>query len=149
MAYSKVKTTVVERDGEELEWSEEISSTNDLLQALGIVAEDSVVISGGSLNPSVDGFPGIKGSVYFSSDGNIYKKNSNDPNDWTISSGGSGDPIYMKDIIDVDDNLLPEENHILNWDGNKWISKPICHPFVDYGLITQVVDCGTYDYGGL
>ena len=55
----------------------------------------------------------------------------------------------MKDILDVDDNLAPEENYILSWNGNMWISKPLCHPFVDYGLITQPVDCGTYDYGGL
>jgi hypothetical protein len=151
MAYSKVKTIVVERDGEELEWREEVSPFNDLLQALGIIASDKVTISGGDLNPSNDGFPGTEGSVYFSTDGNIYKKVGINPTDWEVFSGGGGGSQYLKDLLDVDDNLNPEDNNALMYDANDnlWKSKPVCHPQVDYGFITEPVDCGHYDYGFL
>jgi len=89
MAYSKVKTIVVERDGEELDWREEISTHSDLLQTLGIIAEDKITISGGSLDPSVDGFPGDVGSAYFSTNGNIYKKVGSNDTDWIVFTGGS------------------------------------------------------------
>jgi len=143
------KPTVSERNGENLEYREEANPLTDILQCLGIICFDEITVAGGNLDPSVDGFVAKVGSAYFSSNGNIYKKIGPDHNNWQIFSGGSGGPIYMKDILDVDNNLNPEENHMLSWDGNMWISKPMCHPYVDYGLVTQPVDCGQYDYGGL
>jgi hypothetical protein len=147
MAYSKVKTIVVERDGEELEWREEVSPFNDLLQSLGILIVDKLVVSGGDLDPSVDGFPGSEGSVYFSTNKNAYKKIGIDDTDWLAwSSGGA---LYLKDLLDVDDNLNPQNNNTLIYDeaNNMWRARPICHPQVDYGLITNPADCGSYDYG--
>jgi hypothetical protein len=151
MSTSKVKVTVVERDGEELEWREESSAFRDLIQALGIVAEDKVTISGGELDPSASGHPGVEGSVYFSSNGNIYKKIGINPTEWEVFSGGGGSSQYLKDLLDVDDNLSPEDNNalIFDIDSNQWEAKPICHPQHDYGLITEPVDCGQYDYGFL
>jgi hypothetical protein len=92
MAYSKVKTIIVERDDVELEWKEEISPSNDLLQALGIITSDKIIISGGDLDPSVDGFPGIEGSVFFSTNNSIYKKIGINDTDWEIFSGGNNIP---------------------------------------------------------
>ena len=151
MAYSKVKVTIVERDGEELEWREESSPLRDFIQALGIIANDELVISGGDLDPTVDGFPGVEGSVYFSKNGNIYKKIGPNSNDWQVFSGGGGSSQYLKDLLDVDNNLSPENLEALMFDSeiNKWTSKPICHPNWDWGLITQPVDCGHYDWGSL
>jgi len=151
MAYSKVKTIVVERDGEELEWREEVSPVNDLLQALGIVACNKVTIAGGDLDPSVDGFPGSEGSVYFSTNGNIYKKIGLAPTEWQIFSGGGGGSQYLKDLLDVDDNLSPDNRNVLMFDSNsnEWTSEPVCHPNWDWGSISEPVDCGHYDWGGL
>lgn len=145
---SVVKPTVSERNGIDLEYREEANPVNDILQCLGIICENDTIVSGGSLDPSASGFEANIGSAYFSNNGNLYKKTGINDTDWTIFTGGGGN-IYMKDILDVDNNLSPEENNMLSWNGTMWISKPVCHPFVDYGLITQPVDCGTYDYGGL
>jgi hypothetical protein len=151
MTLSKVKVTVVERDGEELEWREETSSIRDLIQAVGLITEDKIAIAGGTLDPVVDGFPGDEGSVYFSSNGNIYKKIGPNSNDWQIFSGGGGSAQYLKDLLDVDNNLSPDNNNTLLYDTDTslWHAKPICHPQHDYGLITEPVDCGQYDYGFL
>jgi hypothetical protein len=149
MAYSRVKTTVVERDGNELEWAEEISPYNDLLQALGIIIVDKLVISGGDLDPSVDGFPGSEGSIYFATSNKVYKKIGINDTDWSEWAGGGAS--YLKDLLDVSDDLNPLNGHTLIYDANNnlWTSKPICHPRTDYGLITNPADCGMYDYGYL
>jgi len=151
MAINRVKTVVVERNGEELEWREEVSPFEDLLQAAGLLAGDRVTIAGGDLNPIEDGFPGEVGSAYFSTNGNIYKKTGLGDNDWIVFTGGGGGALYLKDLLDVDNNLNPSNNNalIFNQAAQIWKAKPICHPMVDYGLITNPVDCGHYDYGFL
>lgn len=82
MVYSRVKITVVERDGQELEWREESSSSKDLLEAVGIIPEGVLTIAGGSNLPYEDGFPGGQGSVYFASNGNSYNKQLDDDKGW-------------------------------------------------------------------
>jgi len=149
---SVVKVIIVERDGEELEYREEGSPSNDLAQLLGIICNNIITISGGALDPSQDGFDAEIGSVYFATNNYIYKKSGTEDTDWSIFSGGSGNPIYLKDLLDVDSNLDPNDCDILkyNTNTNQWetaISN--CCPNMDYGLIVNPVDCGNYDYGSL
>jgi len=92
MAQHVVKATVSERDGVDLEYREEISFNEDIMQALGMICRNKITVTGGNDDPSVIGFEANIGSVYFSGNGNIYKKTGLNNIDWTIfSGGGSGD----------------------------------------------------------
>ena len=146
------KAIVAERNDQELEYREEVNPFSDLLQCLGIYCRNKIVYTGGTINPQE--LPGIDapiGSMYIRTSGEWYKKVGTDVTDWEIvnTDGSGGGPLYLKDLLDVDDNLSPELYNVLSWDGTEWTAKPICHPRMDYGLITQPVDCGFYDYGGL
>ncbi|RKZ98616.1 MAG: hypothetical protein DRQ46_01560 [Gammaproteobacteria bacterium] len=149
---TRVKALVAERNGIELEYREEINPFGDLLQAFGMLCNDEITVAGGNTDPSLGvGFEAAVGSVYFCSNGNIYKKTGIADTDWTIFSGGSGGAIYMKDILDVDNALDPDNEQVLMFDTatEKWYAKTICQESEDYGLITVPVDCGNSDWGSV
>jgi len=151
MVQHVVKATISERDGIDLEYREEINPIEDILQALGIVCKNEIVVTGGNADPSVEGFEAEEGSAYFCGNGYMYKKEGPNITDWVIFSGGSGGPIYLKDILDVDNNLAPTNDQVLQFieSENIWKAESICYPSEDYGLITVPADCGNLDYGGI
>ena len=123
MPPSKVKPIIGERNNIELQFREEANPYNDLLQCLGILCDDTITVAGGSLDPSVS--PGLKaevGSLYASSNGNLYKKTGTSDTDWAIFTAPSF--VYYKtastDInghrvlaVDDDGKVLHADNTIL------------------------------------
>ena len=96
MAINRVKALVVERNGFELEYREETNPHSDLHQCLGILCDDKVTVTGGDLDPRNDGFSGEIGSIYISTDGNIYQKTGTNDTDWIIYQPQSTLPPYKR-----------------------------------------------------
>jgi hypothetical protein len=116
---SVAKPTVSERNGIDLEYREEANPFNDILQCFGIICADETTISGGNLDPSIDGFEANIGSVYFSSNGDFYKKTGNNDTDWTVFSGGgvpdggtTGQVLKKLSNADGDADWQNEDNNI-------------------------------------
>jgi hypothetical protein len=91
---AKVKVIIAERNDIELQYKEEANPSNDLLLALGVLCDGNITVTGGSLDPSVSGFPANIGSVYFAANGNIYKKNDIGDTAWDALITGSS--VYIR-----------------------------------------------------
>jgi hypothetical protein len=114
---SVAKPTVSERNGIDLEYREEANPFNDILQCLGIICTDEITISGGNLDPSIDGFEANIGSVYFSSNGDFYKKTGSNDTDWVIypivpNGGITGQVLKKMSNADGDIDWQDENNNI-------------------------------------
>jgi len=84
---SNVKVAVLERDGIDLEYEEEIAINEDVLSSRGIQFFNTDFspgpgLYGGSLNPSIDGFTALIGSHYFKDDNTTWKKFGSADTDW-------------------------------------------------------------------
>jgi len=88
---SNVKVAVLERDGVDLEYWEETAVNEDVIASHGIQFYNTDFspgpgLYGGSVSPSIEGFPALIGSHYFKDDNTTWKKFGVADTDWQLET---------------------------------------------------------------